>query len=106
MTFWRPLTPSCMVGAEVSSLRHLSVVMVQPGQNRNRNHFASSGRSGTRCSSGVGDLLPNPLMRPCLVEIGDIRMEYTVELLLMQDEQIIEALTSHTAQAALTDGIG
>jgi hypothetical protein len=27
-------------------------------------------------------------------------------LLLMQDEQVIEALTSHTAQEALTDGIG
>ena len=26
-------------------------------------------------------------------------------LLLMQDEQVIEALTSHTAQEALTDGI-
>ncbi len=29
-----------------------------------------------------------------------------VELILMQDEQVIEALTSHTAQEALTDGIG
>ena len=27
-------------------------------------------------------------------------------LLLMQDEQVIEALTSHTAQEALADGIG
>ena len=27
-------------------------------------------------------------------------------LLLMQDEQVIEALTSHTAQEALTDGSG
>ncbi len=27
-------------------------------------------------------------------------------LLLMQDEQVIEALTSHTAQEALPDGIG
>ncbi len=27
-------------------------------------------------------------------------------LLLLQDEQVIEALTSHTAQQALTDGIG
>ena len=33
-------------------------------------------------------------------------MEDAVELLLMQDEQMIEALTSHTAQEALTDRIG
>jgi hypothetical protein len=73
MTFWRPLTHSCMVGADVSSLRRLSIVMVQPGQDRNSNYFASFGHSGTRGSSGVGDLLPNTLMRPCLVEGGDIR---------------------------------
>jgi len=29
-----------------------------------------------------------------------------LELLLMQDQQMIEALTSHTSQEALTDGIG
>ena len=33
-------------------------------------------------------------------------MEDAEELLLLQDEQMIEALTSHTAQKPLTDGIG
>jgi hypothetical protein len=45
-------------------------------------------------------------MRSCLVEVGCIRTQDAVELLLMQDEQMIEALTSHTAQESLTDGIG
>src|SRR5215469_18592862 len=45
-------------------------------------------------------------MRPCPVEICDIRIEHAVELLLLQDEQVIEALTSHISQEALTDGIG
>src|SRR5258708_6357929 len=45
-------------------------------------------------------------MRSCLVEVGYIRIEDTVKLLLMQDEQMIKALTSHTAQESLTDGIG
>src|SRR5215469_11452647 len=84
-----------------------SVVMVQPSQDRNRNHCASFGRRDTRCSSfPLRNLLPHPLMRPYLVEIGHIGMEHTVELPLLQDEQVIEALASHTAQEALTDGIG
>ncbi len=33
-------------------------------------------------------------------------MEDAVELLLMEDEQMIETLTSHTTQEALTDRIG
>jgi hypothetical protein len=33
-------------------------------------------------------------------------MEDAVELLLMHDEQMIEALTPHTSQEPLTDGIG
>jgi hypothetical protein len=45
-------------------------------------------------------------MRPCLVEVRHICIEDALKLLLMEDEQMIEALTSHTAQEALTDGIG
>jgi len=33
-------------------------------------------------------------------------MEDALELLLMQDEQVIEALTPHTSEEAFTDGIG
>jgi hypothetical protein len=40
----------------------------------------------------LGKLLSDPLMGSCLVEVGDIRIEDTVELLLLQDEQVIEAL--------------
>jgi len=45
-------------------------------------------------------------MWSCLVEARHIGIEDAVELLLMQDEQMIEALTPHTAQEPLTDGIG
>jgi hypothetical protein len=44
-------------------------------------------------------------MRPGLVEVMDICVEYALELLLMQDEQVIETLTPHTAQKPFTDGI-
>src|SRR5260370_14294320 len=44
-------------------------------------------------------------MRPGSVEVVHIRVEHAVELLLMQDEQMIEALTPYTAEESLTDGI-
>jgi hypothetical protein len=45
-------------------------------------------------------------MGSCLVEVGHIRLEDAVELPLLQDEQVIEALTPDTAQKPLTAGIG
>ncbi len=45
-------------------------------------------------------------MWSCLVEVRHIGIEDPVELLLLQDEQMIEALTPHTAQEPLTNGIG
>jgi len=45
-------------------------------------------------------------MWPGSVEVGHIGIEHALELLLLQDEQMIEALTSHTSQEAFTDGIG
>jgi hypothetical protein len=45
-------------------------------------------------------------MRPGSVEVVSIGIEYPLELLFMQDEQVIEALTPDTAEEALTDGIG
>ena len=39
------------------------------------------------------------------MHVVDIHVEHAVELLLLEDEQVIEALTPHTAEEALTDGI-
>jgi hypothetical protein len=44
-------------------------------------------------------------MRPSLVEGLDRGMQYAVKLLLMQDEQVIEAFSPHTPEKALADGI-
>jgi hypothetical protein len=44
-------------------------------------------------------------LRPGSVEVVHIRVEHTVELLLMQDQEMIEALTPYTSQKTLTDGI-
>jgi hypothetical protein len=53
-----------------------------------------------------GNLLFDPLMWSGSIEVLDIGVEDTVELFLMQDEQMIEAFTSDTPQKAFTDGIG
>src|SRR5215469_8861809 len=45
-------------------------------------------------------------MRSILVEVHHIRSEHALELLLLQDEQMIEAFLPHTSKEPLTDGIG
>lgn len=52
------------------------------------------------------DLLLDALMWPGSIEVLHIGMEDTVQLLLLQDEQVIEALSPHASQKAFTDGIG
>ena len=52
------------------------------------------------------DLLRNPLMRSCLVEVGHIRIEHTLELPLMQEQQVVEAFLPHTPHEAFADGVG
>ena len=45
-------------------------------------------------------------MRSSLIEIQDICPEEAEELLLMEDQEVIQAFSPHTSQKALTDGIG
>ena len=96
---------SCMLGPVVSCLRHFSIVMVQTSEDGKSYHLGSGLRSDTRWSSGVWNLLLDALMGSCLVEVGHIRLEDALELPLLEDEQVIEALMPHTAQEALTDRI-
>lgn len=45
-------------------------------------------------------------MRPDSIEILDIGMKDTNQLLLLKDEKVIETLSSYTSQKAFTDRIG
>ena len=103
---WHTSTLDCIVDSVLPSLGNLLVVMVQPSQDRNSNHPASFVRSVSRCSRGFGDLLLDPLMRSCLIEVHHIRFEDTLELSLMKDQQVVQAFLPHTPQEALTDRIG
>ena len=45
-------------------------------------------------------------MRSCLVEVGHIGIEHALELLLLQDQQMIQAFLTNTSHEAFTDRIG
>ena len=49
--------------------------------------------------------MTNPLMRPRAVEIRDILCDDTMEMPLTQDENMIQAFASHTADEPLADRI-
>ena len=51
-------------------------------------------------------LLLNTLMWSSLIEIDHIGFEETMELPLMEDQEMIQAFSPHAAQKTFTDGIG
>jgi len=79
--------------------------MMEPTQNREGEDLAAFGIWLHWPSLWLWNLLLDPLMRPGSVEGVHIRVEHPVALLLMEDEQMIEALTSYISQEPLTDGI-
>ena len=52
------------------------------------------------------DVLFDALMRSDLIEVLDIGTKDTMQLLLLEDEQVIETLSPHTQEKAFTDRIG
>ncbi len=50
----------------------------------------------------IGDGLPYPLMRPCLVKVRTIRPEHAPQLALDQDEEVVKVLTPDAAEESLT----
>src|SRR5947207_12520543 len=79
--------------------------MVQPSQDRNCNHPGSLVWRGMGCSIRFGNLLLNPLMRSCPIEVCHIFIEHTLELLLMEDQQMVKAFLPHTPHKALANGV-
>ena len=52
------------------------------------------------------DLLPDALMRSDLIEVLGIGMQDTIQLLLLEDEKVIQTLSTHAAQKPFTHRIG
>jgi hypothetical protein len=62
--------------------------------------------AGERTFVPTIQLLSDALMRPGSIEIFDIGMQDTIQLLLLEDEQVIKTLSSHAAQKPFADCIG
>jgi hypothetical protein len=80
--------------------------MMEPAQNWEGEDLPACGIWWQWLRWWLRNLLLDPLMRPGSVEVPHISVEHALELPLMEDEQVIEALPSHTAQETLTEGIG
>jgi hypothetical protein len=70
--------------------------MVESTQDRNNNYFAPYMMRGMSRTARFRKLLPYPLMRSSLVEVHYILIEHTLELLLVEDQQVVKAFLSHT----------
>jgi hypothetical protein len=98
--------PLAVTSSEIwKNLCTASIVMMEPTQDREEEDLAAFGIWWHWPSLWLWNLLLDPLMRPGSVEGVHIRAQHPVELLLMEDEQMIEALTSYTSQEPLTDGM-
>jgi hypothetical protein len=87
------------------SLCSALVIVMEPTQHRNGDHFVRLGRVKWRAHWGVGNPLPQPLMRSSSVKVHAKCLEKMIQLLLMQDQEVIQAFSSHTQEKAFTDGI-
>jgi hypothetical protein len=91
-------TPHFPLDSVCFSLGYPLVIMVQPSQDRNCNHLGSHVRRGTKESIGFGNVLLNTLMRSCSIEVCHIPVEHSLELFLMEDQQMVKAFLPHTPQ--------
>ena len=83
-----------------------AVVMVQSTHDRTSNHLVPCILRGSNRSEAFRNLLRNPLMGSCPIEVGDIGIEHALELLLIQDQQVVQAFLSDAPQKAFANGIG
>jgi hypothetical protein len=82
------------------------IVVVQPTHDRKSDQLVPCILSGKNRSALLWDLLRHPLMGSCLIEVDHIRIEHALELLLLQDQQMVQAFLSHTPQKAFADRVG
>jgi len=81
------------------------VVMVESTHHWKSDHLLACVMRGKSRSARFWYLLPNPLMRPCLVKVRHIRLEHALELSLLQKRQVVQAFLPYTSQKAGSDGV-
>src|SRR5690242_10096576 len=82
-----------------------AVVMVQPTHDWKSDHLVPCIQRGRNRSVLFWNLLRDPLMGSCPVEVPHIVIEHALELLFMEDQQMVEAFLSDAPQEALADRI-
>src|SRR5215472_10199220 len=80
--------------------------MVQPTHDRKSNYLVPCILRRRNRPEPFRNLLLDTLMRSCLVEVGHVGIEHALELLLLNNQQMIQAFLSDAPQEALTDRIG
>jgi len=80
--------------------------MMESTHDWNSDHLVACILSARNQSALLWDLLQDPLMGSCLIEVGDIAIDHTLELLLVEDEEVVQAFLPHTSGEAFTDSIG
>ena len=77
--------------------------MVQPVENGESNELAFLPFLGSW--SPLGNLLSNPLMWPCPIEVLHIFANHPIELLFPQNQDVVETFSPHAAQKPFTNRI-
>jgi hypothetical protein len=72
-----------------------SVVMVQPTQNRQRDHLATTLLWWNRRSKWLRDLLFDTLMRSHVIEVLHVGLEHAIPVFLMQDKHVIKTFAAY-----------
>ena len=79
--------------------------MVQSIEDGNRDE-PSAPRPGWLRPDPLRNLLSNPLVWPCAVEVFDIFLDYPMKLPVPDHEQVIEAFSPHALQESFADCVG
>jgi len=79
--------------------------MVEPTQHGNGDHLGCLLRCRNRTYWRLRNPLPKPLMGSGLLKVEEIRSEEAMELLLLENEEVIQAFSPHTAQKTFTERI-
>jgi len=84
-------------------LGSVAIGVMQATQDSGRRHAAGTVGCLLTMRDSLRDRLPNPLVRPVRIEIGDIFSEDPSQVPFVQDEQVVEALTADAAQESFAN---
>jgi hypothetical protein len=93
---WRHLVYRPYYRTRCTNSGYPSVVMVETTHSRKSDHLVPCILRGRSRFAPFRNLLLNPLMRSGPVEIHHILIEHALELLLVKNQQVVEAFLPHT----------